>query len=162
MWVARGGIGLTSQGIRDVEAYLTGRALNNIYPFDHETGHMFGLDHADDTVNCLSSFNIHVEQEDSFMTQQQPRNTIAEYEKRMLIDDSYGKECLRTLGERPHSSKYLSVCTNNPNINGISIEDLSMLLASWGACPYVLCPADFNCDTVVNIDDLANLIVNWR
>jgi len=164
-WVAYGGRGVTSQAGTEVAAYLITRPFNNIYPFDHETGHLFGLSHAAETVNCLKTLNISVEEEYSFMTQPATRpyveNTIAEYEKKMLTNVSYGRECLWTLGERPHPSKYLTVCTNEPNFDNDPLVSLAMVLVSWGICPYVLCPTDFNCDNIVNIDDLAYLIVRW-
>ena len=41
----------------------------------------------------------------------------------------------------------------------VNINDLLLLLASWGSCPG--CPADFNCDLVVDATDQLALLANW-
>ena len=169
-WVARGGEGLSSHAAQDVANYLGWRVFNKIYPFDHESGHLFGLHHSSNTVDCLNGRGFDVVERDSFMTQPPNpwnfnRNRMAEYEKRLLTNSSYAPQCLSALGSRPHPSKYLSVCTNKPNFDGeprISLIDLVALLVNWGRCAYVLCPKDLNCDGIVDTNDLVVLIIRWN
>jgi hypothetical protein len=44
----------------------------------------------------------------------------------------------------------------------VGIDDLIMVINSWGPCPPVNCLADLNDDGFVNIDDLLLLINNWN
>lgn len=41
----------------------------------------------------------------------------------------------------------------------VGVDDLLMLLSSWGACPD--CPADLNGDGAVTVEDLLLLLANW-
>ncbi|HRQ76454.1 MAG TPA: vanadium-dependent haloperoxidase [Phycisphaerales bacterium] len=52
-------------------------------------------------------------------------------------------------------------CPHDINASGaVDVQDLLMLLGSWGACPG-LCPADLNKDAVVDVLDLLMLLGSW-
>ena len=53
-------------------------------------------------------------------------------------------------------------CLGDLNANGsVTVDDLLLLIASWGDCGCNECPADLNSDFIVDVDDLLQLIAAW-
>ena len=65
------------------------------------------------------------------------------------------------LGENAFESKCASGCPADFDADGtVGIEDLLVLIAAWGDCPKS-CPSDINSDGTVGVGDLLVLIAAW-